>query len=247
MNRLLLLAYALVAYAGFLAVTAWSVAFLANVHLASTIDDNSTGPALIAVGVNLVLLGAFALQHSVMARDGVKRQMRRVVPAAAERSTYVLAADLLLALLLWQWRPIDGWVWHIRDEPWRVALWICFGLGWALAVAATYMIDHFDFVGLRQAASGRLTSGAFVERWAYAWVRHPLLLGLLIAFWATPDMSVGHLLFAAASTAYVLVGIRLEERDLRRHLGEAYQEYAARTPALVPRPRLHSAVGSAEQ
>lgn len=234
MSRSLRLTYALVAYVGFLAVTVWSVAFLANVHLLTTIDGDRSRSAAVAVGVNLALLGVFALQHSVMARDRVKGLMRRAVPAAAERSTYVLVTDLLLALVLWQWRPVDGWVWHVQDQRWRVVLWVCFGLGWALAVSATYMIDHLDFVGLRQAASGRLTAGPFVERWAYAWVRHPLLLGLLIAFWATPDMSVGHLLFAGASTAYILVGLRLEERDLRRHLGQAYRDYAARTPALLP-------------
>lgn len=237
MTRTLLLAYAALAYLGFLMVTVWSVAFLADVPLPTAVDHGTASPAAVAVLVNLALLGAFALQHSVMARDSAKRVLGRVIPPGAERSTYVLATDLLLALLLWQWRPIEGRVWQVESEPWRTALWLAFAAGWAIAVAATFMIDHLDFVGLRQAATGDRASGPFVERWLYSWVRHPLLLGLLIAFWATPSMSAGHLLFAGAATAYILVGMRLEERDLRRHLGEPYRAYAARTPALLPRPR----------
>jgi protein-S-isoprenylcysteine O-methyltransferase Ste14 len=234
MKRILLTTYAAVAYLGFLAVLAWAVAFVADVPLPTAIDHGTDGPRATAVLIDLALLSAFAAQHSVMARDSVKRVLGRIVPKAAERSTYVLATDLVLALLLWQWRPIDGSIWHVQGQPWRDLLWVVYAIGWGVAVAATFMIDHLSFVGLRQATTGRSAEGPFVERWLYAWVRHPLLLGVLIAFWATPDLTAGHLLFAGASTGYILVGARLEERDLRRHLGEPYREYAARTPALLP-------------
>jgi len=238
MKRIVLMTYAAVAYLGFLGVLVWAVAFLADVPLPTAIDHGSRGSRLTAIGIDLALLTVFAVQHSVMARDSVKSALGQVVPKAAERSTYVLATNLVLALLLWQWRPIDGWVWHVQSQPWRDLLWVVCAAGWAIAVAATFMIDHLGFLGLRQAATGKAADGPFVERWLYAWVRHPLLLGLLVAFWATPDLSVGHLVFAGASTGYILVGARLEERDLHRHLGEQYREYAARTPALVPRPRV---------
>lgn len=238
MKRALLVIFAAVAYAWFLADIVWAIAFLADVGTFG-INHGPSTPALWAVLINLSLLGVFAVHHSVMARDGAKRVITRMVPAAAERSTYVLVASALLAILLWQWRPIAGTVWDITAQPWQVLLWAGYGLGWLVAVAATFMIDHADFVGLRQAASrpGRYRPPVFREQWLYAWVRHPLLLGLLMAFWITPRMSTGHLLFAAASTAYISIGMRLEERTLRRHHGSSYEDYATRVPALLPRPR----------
>lgn len=243
MRRILLLSHAAVAYVGFLCVFAWTIGFLADLRVPTTIDGGTAGSRATAIVVDLALLTVFALQHSVMARDAVKTRMRRTVPVAAERSTYVLATDLVVALLLWQWRPIDGTVWHVGPQPWRDVVWFVCGAGWLVAVGATFMIDHLEFVGLRQAVTGASASGALVERWLYAWVRHPILLGLLVAFWATPDMTAGHALFAGASTAYIVVGARLEERDLRRHLGEPYREYAARTPALLPRPAVRAGAG----
>jgi protein-S-isoprenylcysteine O-methyltransferase Ste14 len=240
-KRALILTVAAVAYVCFLVDVLWAIAFLADVPMLTVIDHGRQGSTPAAVVVDLALLGVFAVHHSVLARDGAKRSVTRIVPAAVERSVYVLGADALLALVLWQWRPVAGSVWQVEAQPWRTIIWVAYGLGWAIALASTFMIDHLDFVGLRQAASrpGAYQPPTFRERWFYALVRHPLLLGLLIAFWATPRMTAGHALFAAAGTGYIAVGLKLEERGLRRHLGEPYQDYARRTPALIPRPRRH--------
>jgi protein-S-isoprenylcysteine O-methyltransferase Ste14 len=243
MKRALVVAFAVFAYVWFVADAAWAVAFLADVPLLTAVDHGPHVPTATALTVDVALLAAFGVHHSVMARDGAKRVITSVVPQAAERSTYVVGANALLALVLWQWRPIDGQLWDVQAQPWRDIIWAGYGLGWALVVASTFMIDHLDFVGLRQAASrpGGYRPPTFGERWLYAWVRHPLLLGLVIAVWVTPSMSVGHLVFASASSVYIAMGLRLEERDLRRHLGEPYREYAHRTPALLPRSRRRSA------
>jgi protein-S-isoprenylcysteine O-methyltransferase Ste14 len=235
---------ALIAYLWFLADVGWAIAFLAGRPAPTSVDGGHSGGTAAAVAVDLALLAAFALHHSVMARKGAKRVLTRVLPPAAERSTYVLVADALLALVLWQWRPIGGSIWEVDSQPWRTLLWVGYALGWVIAVAATFMIDHLDFVGLRQAASrpDRYRPPMFRERWLYAWVRHPLMLGLLIAVWVTPAMSAGHLLFATAASGYIAVGVWFEERDLRRTLGDPYREYARRTPAVIPIPRRHVAV-----
>lgn len=230
-RRPLLLAFAAVAYVGFLLAVAWSVLFLADVHLLTTVDGPAHLGVIGAALVDLTLLGAFAVHHSAMARPVAKRLLARSVPAAAERSTYVLAADVLLLLVLALWQPIGGDVWHL-GAPWRAAVWAAYGLGWVVAITSTFMIDHWELVGLRQAA-GRDRPTQFRVRWLYVLVRHPLMLGLLVAFWASPTMSRGHLLFAAAATGYIAIGIRLEERDLRREL-PAYADYAARVPAVLP-------------
>ena len=237
-KRALIVSCAVIAYAGFLASVLWAIGFLADLHVVTTVDRGRRDPILEAVAIDLALLAAFALHHSVMARDSAKRLITRVVPTAAERSTYVLVAAALLALALWQWRPITGSVWHVSAQPWRDVLWAGYGLGWLTALASTFMIDHFDLVGLRQAASrpGNYRPPTFKVRWLYAYVRHPLMLGLLIAFWITPDMTVGHLLFALAATGYIAIGVQLEERDLRRELGQRYRDYASQVPAVLPRP-----------
>jgi protein-S-isoprenylcysteine O-methyltransferase Ste14 len=235
-KRFLLIAYATFAYAGFLAVFGWAFAFLADRPSSAGVDRSGTHAATaVAAGVDLLLLGLFAVHHSVMARPAAKRLVTRLVPAAAERSTYVLTADVLLALVLWQWRPIGGTVWDVRTQPARGAIWALYALGWAIAVSSTFMIDHFDLVGLRQAASRDYRRPAFQARWLYGVIRHPIMAGFLVAFWATPAMSRGHLLFSAAASAYILVGVTLEERDLRRELGAVYEDYASRTPAVIPR------------
>ncbi|NYJ08912.1 methyltransferase family protein [Petropleomorpha daqingensis] len=238
-------AYAVLAYAAFLLASAWGVGFLANLSVApTTVDGPLRGPRWESLLIDAALLLLFAVQHSVMARAGFKRRLARVLPEAAERSTFVLASALLLALLFWQWRPLPGGIWTVSGQPWVALLWVLYGTGWVLAFSATAMVDHWDFLGLRQAswdpARGPYVGPGFSERWLYAWVRHPLMLGLLIAFWATPRMTVGHLFFAIASTGYIAVGVRFEERDLRRRLGPVYDEYADRVPAVVPgarRPR----------
>lgn len=233
MKRTLLLTYALVAWLGFLITVAWAITFLANVDLVTTVDRPRHGSTTTAAVIDLAVLGLFAVHHSVMARPAAKRALTRIVPQAAERSTYVLAADLLLALVLWQWHSLPHSIWHV-SQPWTTVLWTVFGAGWAIAIASTFMIDHFDLVGLRQAASRAYAPPTFQVRWLYRLVRHPLMLGLLIAFWATPSMTVGHLLFAVASSGYIAVGVWFEERDLRSALGEPYAAYASTTPAVIP-------------
>jgi methanethiol S-methyltransferase len=236
--------YSALAYLAFAVSATWAIAFLADLRTVPVIDDTPSGPAWLAVLVDSGLLLVFALQHSVMARAGVKRRMARVVPAAIERSTYVLSTSLCLGLMFWQWRGLPGSIWRVDGQPGMALLWGICAVGWVIALGSTFMIDHLDFVGLRQGGwRGGPTSSSFAERWMYAWLRHPMMLGLLVAFWATPSMTTGHLLFAVAASAYIAVGVRFEERDLHRQLGDVYDEYARRVPRFVPRyPRSARAV-----
>jgi protein-S-isoprenylcysteine O-methyltransferase Ste14 len=229
--------YGVLAYAAFLAALAWAVTFLADLPLPRGIDHGVGHPAVLAVGVDLALLLLFAVQHSVMARAGFKQWLSRRLPAPMERSTYVLATSVLLLLLFWRWQTLPRPVWELHN-PASGVLWTLCALGWIIAIGSTFMIDHLDFLGLSRVVGysrqKALEPGPFVERWLYAWVRHPLMLGLLLAFWATPRMSLGHLVFAAAATGYIAVGVRFEEHDLKRELGEVYNDYARRVPALLP-------------
>jgi methanethiol S-methyltransferase len=238
-----LVIYAGLAYLSFVAAAGWAVAFLAGLPRRHSVDGGgAAGPAWAALLVDGGLLLVFAVQHSVMARAGFKRWLARVLPPAAERSTFVLAASISLLLLFGLWQPLPGTVWRVSAQPWAAAIWVVYAVGWIIAVASTFMIDHLDFLGLRQAGPlahrgpGPYQPPAFTERWLYAWVRHPMMVGLLITFWATPWMTAGHLFFAVAASGYIAVGVRFEERDLHRQLGEVYSEYAGRVPALVPRP-----------
>jgi methanethiol S-methyltransferase len=232
--------YAGLAYAAFAAAALWAIAFLADVSTPCAVDGASRRPVWTALLIDACLLLVFAVQHSVMARAGFKQRLARFLPAATERSTYVLAASLALGLLFWQWQPLPASAWHVSAQPWAALIWVVYAAGWLLVVATTFMIDHLDFLGLRQAYAHTrqrpYQPPSFTERWLYAWVRHPMMLGLIIAFWATPAMTAGHLLFAAAGSAYIVVGLRFEERDLTRHLGPAYRDYAQRVPALIPAP-----------
>jgi len=240
LRRASALAYGVVAYALFLGVLLYTIGFLAGVGVPKDVDDGPAGPAWRAVLIDLVLLGVFAVQHSVMARPWFKRWWTRAVPVAIERSTYVLAASLVVALLLWQWRPLPDQVWSVEATWARVPLWAGYALGWGILVLSTFLIGHFDLFGLRQvlarARDRRYAEPGFREPPLYRLVRHPLMVGFLIAFWVTPEMSAGRLLFAAAATGYILVAVRLEEHDLRRQLGEPYERYLKRTPRFVPRP-----------
>lgn len=226
------------AWTGFNLVMVWTMAFLADVVVPRTVDGPPRTGTAVAVTTDLALLLLFAVQHSVMARPRVKAALRRRVPAALERTAYVLVTDVCLVLLLLLWQPWGGSVWRV-DGPAAALLWSLCAAGWLLAVAATYAVDHLELVGLRQAGWARprpaARAGELEVGGLYALVRHPLMTGLLLAFWATPHMGASHLLFATATTAYVVVGIRFEERDLRRTFGGAYDAYAARVPALVPR------------
>ena len=236
LGRLTILATSLIAYLAFLAAMIGTVVFLTGAAKFPDVDRGASTPAPVAVAVDLALLGIFALQHTVMARQGFKRWLTQAVPAALERSLFVLAASMSLLLLLWQWRPIPETVW-VLHTPLSTVLWAVYAAGWLLVVASTFMIDHFDLFGLRQswlALRSRIYSPPeFQIRWLYARVRHPIMSGFLIAIWATPSMSAGHLLFAAASTAYIGVGVWFEERDLIRSI-PAYSAYRQSVGAFVP-------------
>jgi len=238
--RLLILSYGLASYAVFLLSTSYGLGFFGNTLVPKTIDVGGTSRWSEAVVVDLLLIGLFAVQHSVMARPMFKRWWATVLPASCQRSTYVLLSSLVLVLLFWQWRPIPAPVWTFDG----VAAWLLVGtywFGWLLVIASTYMIDHFDLVGLRQtvaALRGREAPGQlFRTPLLYKVVRHPLMLGFLVVFWATPEMTVGHLLFAVAITIYILVGLQFEERDLISEFGTTYQQYRQRVPMLLPRGR----------
>jgi methanethiol S-methyltransferase len=241
--------YGAAVYVIFLVVFLYLIGFVAdadfkvgNVHVVGkSIDRGGIGDGartVAAVVIDTALLALFAVQHSLMARAAFKRQLARIVPPSAERSTYVLASSIcLIALVAW-WHPMTGDVWRVSGEPWR-ALLIAVGLGgWAIVLLSTFLIDHFDLFGLRQVFArlrGRqLPEHDFATPLLYRAVRHPIYLGFLTAFWATPSMTLGHLLFAVATTGYILLAVRFEERDLIRVFGQQYRDYRRRVPMLIP-------------
>jgi protein-S-isoprenylcysteine O-methyltransferase Ste14 len=238
MKRYWIVGYGVAAYVLFLAAFLYLVGFLANAWVPRTVDHGLPAPVGEALLVNVLLLAAFGIQHSVMARPAFKSVWTRLVPATIERSTYVVLSSAVLVLLYWQWRTMPAVVWDVRQPAGRVALWALFWLGWAIALAATFMVSHFDLFGLRQvylAWRGKpYTHIGFHARWLYRLVRHPLMLGFLIAFWAVPTMTAGHLLFSAGMTAYILIATQLEERDLVAALGNQYRDYRRRVSMLVP-------------
>lgn len=233
----LILAYALACYAVFLAVLVYSAGFFADLGVPLGVDaaPRSGWPAAVAADLGLLLL--FAVQHTVMARPWFKRRWTRLIPPAAERATFVLAASGSLALLCWLWQPVGTPFWHLSG-PAETAVLAVYFAGWAVALWATFIISHTDLFGLRQAwlhLRGKpCPQVPFTQRGLYRRIRHPLMTGFVIVFWAAPTMTPGHLLLAAAATGYILVGIWFEERDLRRILGDTYRDYAARVPALIP-------------
>ena len=239
MNRLLAFAYGLVVYCFFLVTFLYAMGFVGNLIVPKAIDDGATGPVVAAVLVNVALLGLFAVQHSVMARPAFKRRWTKIVPKPVERSTFVLFASAALALLLWQWRPIGGVVWSVTDPVVASVLYAIFAIGWGVLLAATFLINHFELFGLAQVwrflRGVEVAPPKFRTPGLYRWVRHPIYLGFVLAFWATPLMTVGHLLFALATTAYILIGIWFEERDLIVEFGEQYRRYRASVGMLLPR------------
>jgi protein-S-isoprenylcysteine O-methyltransferase Ste14 len=239
MQRLIIRFYALFAYAAFLAAFVYLTGFVAGWGVPKALDDGPSGSPALAVVIDVSLALFFGLAHSVMARAGFKRIWTKVVPAAAERSTYVLVASAQLALLAWQWRPIALEVWTTSGA---LALTVCAlqVTGWTIALLSTYLIDHFELFGLRQAFGVRAQPPRLRTPLLYSWVRHPLYFGTLLAFWSAPTMSAGHLLFSTLFTLYILIGARHEERDLVRMFGDEYRRYQAAVPMLIPLPRRSS-------
>jgi len=237
-RRLLGGLYGAACYLVFLAVFLYAIGFVGNLVVPKSIDSGDQVSLVEALSLNLLLLGLFAVQHNVMARPAFKRWWTRLVPPPVERGTYVLASSLLLALLFWQWGPLPRVVWEAEQPVIVAALLGLFVVGWLVVLISTFLIDHFNLFGLRQVylyATGKPYSPPpFCTPALYRVVRHPIMLGFVIAFWATPVMTWGHLLFAGMTTAYILVGIRLEERDLRSALGSAYEEYRAQVSMIVP-------------
>ena len=236
------LVYGLVAYAAFLATFLYAIAFTGNLFVPKSIDTGAPVPLAEALIVNLLLLGLFAVQHSVMARRSFKRWSARIVSPAVERSTFVLATSLVLALLLWQWRPIsEPVVWSVQSAIGTDLVWAVFWFGWAVMLSSSFLINHFELFGLRQVfarlAGRELPEPVFRTPFFYRYVRHPLYLGLLIGFWAAPVMTAGHLLFSIGCTGYILVGIWFEERDLIAQFGDRYRHYRNQVGMLLPSRR----------
>jgi protein-S-isoprenylcysteine O-methyltransferase Ste14 len=240
MNRLLVLTFGLCSYVVFFGTFLYAIGFTGGVVVPKDVNAGPAGSLVQAVVIDVLLLGLFALQHSIMARHSFKRRWTRFVPPPIERSAFVLLSSLVLLLLFWQWRPLASVVWDVGGAG-AVALRAIFWLGWGLVFVATFQINHFDLFGLRQAyrhyAGRPYQPVPFVQPLLYRFVRHPIMLGFLLAFWATPRMTAGHLLFSCATTGYILVGILLEERDLLAAHGEAYEAYRRQVSMLVPVPR----------
>jgi protein-S-isoprenylcysteine O-methyltransferase Ste14 len=237
-GRIVAFLYGIVAYFVFFVTFLYAIGFVSRIGVPKTIDDGAVRPAMDAAVVNLILLSIFAVQHSVMARRQFKEWWTQFVPKSVERSTYVLLSSLALALVLWQWRPIPTVLWQIDDPQIAMAVTGISLLGFLIALTSTFLINHFELFGLHQVANnltGRsMPAPRFRTPLYYQFVRHPLYLGFIIAFWVAPTMTIGHLLFAAVTTAYILVGILLEERDLVDLFGDDYRRYRERVSMLVP-------------
>jgi protein-S-isoprenylcysteine O-methyltransferase Ste14 len=239
MKRTLILLFGVISYFIFFGTFLYQIGFLVGVAVPKAIDDGAAVSGFQAVATNLALLSLFAIQHTIMARLAFKRWWTTIIPESIERSVYVLLSSLILLLMNWQWKPLPETVWHV-DGAGRNALYAVAAAGWGIVLYGTFLINHFDLFGLRQVwlyfNQREYEPLKFKESVFYHWVRHPLMLGFIIAFWATPDMTQGHLLFAAVTTAYVVVGIQIEERTLVAIHGDDYRRYQERVSMIIPMP-----------
>ena len=237
MKKLLGLVYGIAAYLLFLGTFVYAIGFVGNIDVPKSLDGPVTGPWFRSCLIDLGLLSLFALQHSGMARGAFKRRITRIISPTIERTTYVVASSVALLVLITFWQPLGGVVWSVENVVGRAVLYSAFACGWAIVLVTTFLINHFELFGLQQVWRNLLgqqqARGAFVTPVFYRVVRHPLYVGFLLAFWCTPTMTVAHLLFAVMTTAYILVAIQLEERDLLRAHPE-YAEYREHVPMLIP-------------
>ncbi len=237
-KRITFFAYGSISYLIFLGTFLYAIGFIGNFGVPTTLDGAARGPLGFAVAIDVGLLTLFAAQHSIMARKWFKEWWTRIVPKPIERSTYVVFSSLALILLFWQWRPLGGVVWSIEDPVGQLVLRALFAFGWVLVLVSTFLINHFDLFGLRQVwlyLRGRpYTTLRFGTPGPYRFVRHPLYVGWLFAFWSTPTMTLAHLLFSIATTSYILMAIQFEERDLVREHPETYEAYRRSVPMLIP-------------
>ncbi|MDX1686438.1 MAG: isoprenylcysteine carboxylmethyltransferase family protein [Candidatus Promineifilaceae bacterium] len=238
MKKLIVFAGGVIGYLFFLATFLYTIGFVGNLVVPKSIDVGPDGTPAAAVAVDIALITLFGVQHSVMARRQFKKWWTGIVPKTAERSTYVVLASLSLVLLFWQWRPLPAIIWDVENEAGRFFLWGLFWFGWVVVFTSTFLIDHARLFGLRQVTLPLLNREDEAPRFQtpglYKFVRHPMMTGLLIAFWATPRMTAGHMLFAAGMTLYMVVGLQFEERDLLHHFGDTYRRYRRATPMLIP-------------
>jgi protein-S-isoprenylcysteine O-methyltransferase Ste14 len=240
MGRILAFVYGIFVYLVFFATFLCAIGFVAGIGVPKTIDTGTATPLTAELIIDVVLMSIFAIQHSVMARPQFKRVWTKIIPGAIERSTYVLLASLALALLIWQWRPIPVVIWQVQNPSATTTLMALEAVGWMVVLLSTFLINHFELFGLHQVANHLVGKSMPAPRFRtpmlYKLVRHPIYLGFIIAFWATPFMTGGHLLFAAVTTAYIFVGIALEERDLITLFGDQYRNYRRQVSMIVPLP-----------
>ncbi len=237
-NKNTILIFGSISYVLFLVSFLYAIGFMTNEIVPKSIDSGNVAGLTSSIIINLVLLGLFAAQHSIMARPQFKNWWHNYVPVAAERSVYVLASSLLLFLLFWLWQPMPEMIWQFENTFLRTVVWTIHGAGWAIVLISTFLINHFDLFGLRQIylnyKDQEYTALEFKTPVFYQYVRHPLYLGWFLCFWVTPDMSQGHFLFALTSSIYILIAIQLEEKDLMHFLGDVYVEYREKVPMLIP-------------